>query len=295
MNDTGSSASSNPSWADLGVVSVADLSDARLQLHWAVQIVASFGNSLIQRRADDSQSNLGWRENLGALCGHVSSEGLSVGLRLVDLTLLFLDSKGKVISECGLPGHTLHQGFDWLTSTYSEAAGVKPAQAFALRDYAMPVHPIGKGAAFSLHPSAPFQAYHHWYADAHHVLQALSKNWRQASPVRCWPHHFDIATLVILDPDKRAQEARSVGCGMSPGDSTYPEPYWYVTPWPYPDKEKLSALTVGHWHTDGWIGAILTASDLVKDGSLETQAQRVYKFFQDGTQAVLTTLGVHPS
>ena len=58
---------SSQTWNSLGHVPVSNLTDARLQLHWAAQIVASFGNALIERRADDSQSNLGWEAGLNAL------------------------------------------------------------------------------------------------------------------------------------------------------------------------------------------------------------------------------------
>ena len=47
-------------WQTLGTVPVADLVEAKVQLHWAAQIVAAFGNGLLQPRSDDSQSNLGW-------------------------------------------------------------------------------------------------------------------------------------------------------------------------------------------------------------------------------------------
>lgn len=57
---------------------------------------------------------------------------------------------------------------------------------------------------------------------------------------------------------------RSVGVGLSPGDSGYPEPYVYVTPWPYPTGE-LPALPWGHWHTEGWTGAVLRGSALVQE------------------------------
>jgi hypothetical protein len=286
---------SSHSWNTIGNVPVSNLTDARLQLHWAAQIVASFGNSLIEPRADDSHSNLGWEEGLQALCSHPTSEGIRAGLRPADLTLLLLDKKKYVMSQCALSGKTLQQGFHWLTSTFSTIGDAPPKQPFALREYEMPAHPVRQTAAFSLHEPAPFQEYQHWYANAHDVLHALANNWKQASPIRCWPHHFDIATLVILDPNKSAEEARSVGCGMSPGDGTYAEPYWYVNFWPYPDKTQLPDIPVGHWHTEGWIGAILTATEMVGGGSVESQSQIVRQFFDKTTQIGFSLLGAQPS
>ena len=292
MNGAGSL---NIPWSELGKVFISNLADARLQLHWAAQIVAAFGNSLIEPRTDDSQSNVGWVEHLTALCSHPSPDGFSAGLRLADLTLLFLDQHQNVISEYRLPRHTLHQGFDWLTSTYAENSKTKPNQPFALREYEMPTHPVAQNVPFSLKAPAPFQEYQRWYSNAHRVLNSLSENWHQASPVRCWPHHFDLATLVTLDPNKSEEEGRSVGCGMSPGDDTYTEPYWYVNLWPYPDKSKLPELTVGIWHTEGWIGAILTATDLVEGTPPDSQAHQVNRFLEDATQACFQLLRAKPS
>jgi hypothetical protein len=104
-----------------------------------------------------------------------------------------------------------------------------------------------------------------------------------ASPVRVWPHHFDIAVLIELgaedDRPVDPEEARSVGVGMTPGDDSYPDPYWYVTPWPYPAATGLPKLPPpGAWHTDGWVGAVLGAADLVGAGDERAQATRAASF-----------------
>ena len=84
-----------------------------------------------------------------------------------------------------------------------------------------------------------------------------------ASPVRCWPHHFDIATLWTLG-DGDAQTAPSVGIGMCAGDGYYAQPYFYVTPWPRPAPERLPPLPPpGDWHTTDFVGAVLTGEAIV--------------------------------
>jgi len=55
-----------------------------------------------------------------------------------------------------------------------------------------------------------------------------------ASDVLCWPHHFDIATLVTFASD------RSSSVGLSPGDGSYDEPYYYVNVHPQPDPAQLT-------------------------------------------------------
>ncbi|NKB80906.1 MAG: hypothetical protein GKS05_03210 [Nitrospirales bacterium] len=281
-------------WQPIGAISTSSLLDARLQLHWAVQIVGSFGNTVLEPQADDSQSNLGWVDSQGALCSHASSDGICVGLRLADLTLLFFTPQHTTPIELRLSAQTLQQALVWLATTYAQASGSAAPKPFALRDYDMPAHPVAQGMPFSMNDSVPYQELHRWYSNANSAIHEITAPWSQALPIRCWPHHFDIATLVALDPEKGSEDARSVGCGMSPGDHTYPEPYFYVTPWPYPKKETLPALSGGFWHTEGWVGAILTTSVLTETKSNETQAQQVQQFFHDGTQAAFVALGATP-
>ena len=286
--------STNP-WQPLGTVPIAQLSETRLQLHWAAQVVASFGNAVLETKADDSQSNLGWVDALDALCSRPSPDGVSVGLRLADNTLLFLADNHTIQSQFAFSGQTITQGFEWLTSTFRKASGSAPSRLFALRDYDMPSHPVAQGTTFSIQQVAPYQEICHWYGNAHATLQDLTSPWTQASPIRCWPHHFDLASLVTLDAGKGTEDARSVGCGMSPGDATYDEPYFYVTPWPYPRPDHLSTLPIGFWHTEGWVGAILKASDLLQEGLIDRQRENVRQFFQSGTQACFSALGISPS
>ena len=143
-------------WQPLGTIPVAELAEAKLQLHWAAQIVSAFGNALLETQPDDSQSNLGWEDSIGALCSHASLNGLSVGLRFSDLTLLFLSSQNTIQSEFKLSGQALSQALEWLTATYSNVSKSEPPKTFTLRDYDMPSHPVGNNAAFHLGPSLCF-------------------------------------------------------------------------------------------------------------------------------------------
>ena len=66
---------------------------------------------------------------------------------------------------------------------------------------------------------------------------------------------------------------------MTPGDDSYPDPYVYVTPWPYPEVDDLPKLPPpATWHTVDWVGAVLTADDLVGAGDEAAQAVRAASF-----------------
>jgi len=165
-------------WKTLGTVSPDRLSEARLQLHWAAQLLSAPGVSMLPAEEDYSHTNLGWDFELAVLNGR---------------------------AELGA-----------------------------------------------------------WFANAFRLIGDAVIDEASASAVRCWPHHFDVASLITLEASAAAEEARSIGVGFSPGDGSYDQPYFYVTPWPYPEIANLPPLAEGaEWHRSGWTGAVLSAERLL--------------------------------
>jgi hypothetical protein len=205
------------------------------ELHWAAQIASAPGTTLLEPRDDASHTNLGWDRSARALAGHPVG-GRRSALRLEDATLLVVDEAAKPIATKALAGETLESALAWLGTHYDGAKLRRP-------EHELPPHPVASGAPFSGAGSPELALL---YARADEIISPI------ATPVRCWPHHFDIAALMSTGDE------RTIGVGLSPGDASYAEPYWYVTPWPYP-KSELPALARGTWHRDGWTGAVLLA------------------------------------
>ena len=106
-----------------------------------------------------------------------------------------------------------------------------------------------------------------WYGAAAEVLEAVRAKHGDLKPgpgpVRCWPHHFDIAVLVRLE-EGAAESVRSIGVGCAPGDESYPEPYFYVSPYPAPKNATLPALPPGgRWHTKDFFAGMATAQEFL--------------------------------
>ena len=101
-----------------------------------------------------------------------------------------------------------------------------------------------------------------WYFLGNSVLTRLVADKADASPIQIWPEHFDIAT-----------DFGGVNYGASPGDSTHPEPYFYVGPW------DIDAAKKAHpdFFTDPW-GAALHHRDL----DHEEPGEQALAFFQQG-------------
>ena len=97
-----------------------------------------------------------------------------------------------------------------------------------------------------------------------------------------------MATLIML-PGTKNDTPLTVGVGLSPGDTSYDEPYWYVSPYPYPDTANLPPLAGdGFWHTQHWVGAVLTASRLTQDISITEQ--QVESFIDSAVSASIYLL-----
>lgn len=254
-------------WKPLGATSWPALKEARLQAHYALQWLAKAARNYIPADADKSHTSLTWDEPHEALMLQPVTSGsipFRMGLRLKDLALIVVTDHD--ITPVPLLGHTDRQVEAWISASMMEQFVDRDlAINFPRLPYALPPHPIANGAHYGegLEDGA-LDTLAGWFAAAESLLHDIQKT-EGSSPVRCWPHHFDIATLTALDAGN-GEEARSIGIGLSPGDKTYDTPYLYVTPWPYPDTSALPALDHGKWHTDGFTAAILGGPEIV-DGA----------------------------
>jgi hypothetical protein len=255
-------------WFELGAVPPKSLATTRLLLHWAAQIPSAAGATL-PARADSSQTSLSWNDERALVSAPIG--GMHADLRFADLHLI----AGP--DSIPLAGKTIAQGLEWLGERF-ERTLTRPV-------HELPDHPVAHGAPFSFSGDDEKNAAELalWFDNARAILDAVFKVRAHATPVRCWPHHFDIATL--LDHGER-----SVGVGLSPGDASYDEPYFYVTAWPHPEGATLQPLEIGTWHTKGWTGAVLTATKLLASSSQSQQAA-VMGFIDAAIDSCLELLG----
>ena len=103
-----------------------------------------------------------------------------------------------------------------------------------------------------------------WYSQGQTALEKLIEQYAghavEAPLLRCWPHHFDLGSLFFLE-EGDPETARSIGVGLSPGDESYSEPYFYCTPWPAPTALPAAPAPFA-WHTSGFTSMVLTASSI---------------------------------
>lgn len=266
-------------WHRLGDVSADSLVNARLNAHFALQVCAAAGYSLTHAEPDDSHTATEWLDRLQSLIGQEIPGGFRVALRLRDLRLQLLHKGGIELASVPMLGQTLDSGLEWLRNSLKEEAELERKPSIRRPTYDLPEFAAGTGAKFDADPEHLTELAR-WFANADRALQFIAAREPEASRVICWPHHFDIATLLELG------EKRTIGIGMSPGDESYREPYYYVTPWPHPKGGSLPALTGGGtWHRAGWTGAVLTASKLVSANTAERQVETLVEFLISAVKA----------
>jgi hypothetical protein len=273
-------------WMRVGQVAPSALSDTRLQLHHAAQIAVSAAISYIAARPDDSHTALTWVAPLGCLATEpiTATRQFRIALRVEDLTLHMLDQNESATHSFTLPGRTVAEAQQWLVEVLAQAA-LDPARFTARKHYTIPAHPVASGATFSADRPSQLQELARYWSNAAGLLAALARRTEGAGLVRTWPHHFDIATLIALP----GGSGKTVGVGQSPGDEFYDEPYWYVGPYPSPSVTALPPIGgSGHWHTRGWVGAVLPASDYV---DAPDQRSQVTAFVDSAVSACRTLLG----
>ncbi|MEP7383166.1 MAG: hypothetical protein ABI910_15860 [Gemmatimonadota bacterium] len=241
-------------WSPLDPARARFLTDARGQLHHCAQFVSGFGISYLAPVDDDRHTTMRWDAQRGALVSH-PAEGVSVALRLHDLVLLLLRD-GRADVE--LPAHgtsiaTLEGGLRAALS----GAGMDAARYTLRRHYEIPAHPVAGGGAFDASDRVAFAELAAWYGNAALVLEELRVE-RGGAPVECWPHHFDLATLMTI------ARGRTTGAGLVPGDGYYDEPYFYANAYPPPAGSALEGSVGGggRWHTFEWVGAVLPGAEL---------------------------------
>lgn len=279
-------------WTRLGAVEPSKLEAARLDLHWAAQPVGTVGKQLLEPVADHSHGSFEWLDELDALAGRPLPDGWRVALRVASQELLLLDTSAMVSDRLELRSHTLRAASAWVHDRLlrrSEVARESDWEPAGPSD--IPDAPVGRGAPFGAAGAAHVELAR-WFGNVNGVLLGFADREPGASPVRAWPHHFDLATLITFDPDTDPEEARSAGLGLSPGDDSISEPYLYARPWPPPEPGDLPPLEGGEWVTDDWLGAAYAGSELVATGEAGEQAAAARRFFESALARSKELLGI---
>ena len=272
-------------WQPVRPEAATKLTDSRLQLHHAAQFGAAAGSSYLPHLPDHRYSSLEWVAALGGLFSAVipGRTAFRIGVRPVKLGLLIVSEDNRPIAEYHLHGRTIIEARDWIRERIKLLGG-DGSRYTLTRDYEIPRHDVTYGESFDASEPARFEQLANWFANSAALLDSVSRSALVASDVRCWPHRFDIATLIEVAPD------RTIGVGMEPGDDYYDEPYFYVMMHPQSAASRIRSRPLwgsGTWHTSDWVGAVLPGS---RFGPVASQERQVREFLDSAISACRTLL-----
>ena len=281
-------------WHTLGVDDPNALQQAREQCHHAVQLLGIAGRCMLPADPSDASANLGWLDSKGLLASRPFGGEVqySAALSLSELTLYLIDQEYEVVQSFALAGQSFAAAYNWLKSAI-DTLGLDTGRFSKELPYALPDFGRDEQTPFALQEVEVMQELDDYFYNAAGLLDVVTGAIAVAGDARCWPHHFDLATLITLEANDNPEKAVTIGFGMSPGDEKFNEPYFYCTPWPYPDPEKVELPELaggGQWHTDGWVGAVLTASSLRQASEAAQQARHTIEFGRSAVDALLLLL-----
>jgi len=251
-------------WSKMGRTPPTALVGTRNLVHHAAQWVTKAARANLKAAADDSHSSFIWDASHAALLSRpLPAKGgeVRVGVRIARLELIVI-SGGNVLDAFQFDGKTDAAAGAWIDSKM-HALGLKPAGGVAL-SYSLPDHPTGGKPHELAMLGRELGDLSRWFAGPADVLEQFRRTLIRLhpEPLLCWPHHFDIATLVPLEESKE-ESARAIGVGASPGDEFYAQPYFYVSPSPRFDGALPELPPPGRWHTGGFFGAVATGEDIL--------------------------------
>jgi hypothetical protein len=261
------------------------LAAARELAHRGVQWATRAARANLDPVPDDSHSALSLHPAKAAFLSQPLKGGVQVGLRVAVLELVF--TKGASTEALSLATNTDAEVAAWLDEKLGQAS-LKPASGTKL-PYAMP----SLSFARAMDEGPRLAALAAWFAAGAEVLDELRTKYKRykPGPSRCWPHHFDLALVVDLDP-QNAKDARAIGIGLSPGDDYYAQPYFYLSPFPKPDTDNLPPLPpAGRWHMREFFGAVATGVELL---ALEDPQAALFQVLDAAFAESLKRLGAGP-
>lgn len=237
------------------------------QLHLASQYLATAGISFLDKKEDDSHTNLGFSVEKKRLeTWPLNASGTLLCLDYENFSLNWSSQENQGLALHGKPHKEV---VTWLDNT-SKELGLQGSYTFDLH-YQLP-YTVDSNFKFELNNSGQVQELIRLRTLAQLGIASFLEKENLTSDIRIWPHHFDTGAFAALDDGS----GKSIGLGMAIPDSLVNDLYFYISG--YRGHNTLNTwafkvLSNGKWVNDGFKGAILPATG--------TAQEMVVQFFQE--------------
>lgn len=224
----------------------------RNQVHSASQYLAAAGISFLEKKEDDSHTNLQFKVDDATLHTRPLNEvGDTLSFNYNNFSLVWNgNEKHKVFR---LDGKSHEQVLKWIQATASEA-NLKLPYRYQLH-YELP-YEITDAFTFRLSDLSTLRELKLIRTVAQKILEVFVEEQQLRSEVRVWPHHFDTGAFAPLKNNTDV----SISLGMAIPDTICDDHYFYIAGYKEGDAlvtTHLPALSIGKWMNDGFKGAIL--------------------------------------
>lgn len=242
------------------------------QLHLASQYLAAAGISFVEKAADDSHTNLGWNQNHSRLETHLFDSGVQLAVNLESVQLEII-KQGEKIAQINLEGAAHSDVLKWISGEIHKI-GIETKYHYQFH-YELPYTEINEGDVFSFDKS-DLNEISARLSIAQEAFQDFLNDNNLESPIRVWPHHFDLGIYVSIKNDG----SLFMGAGLAIPDSLVDDLYYYASGYKNGSAivtKDFSGLSNGDWRSD-WNGATLASSQVDKSKAANF-VNDVYKGF----------------
>ena len=225
------------------------------ELHIAAQYLAAAGVSFLEKKEDDSHTNLEWSVNNAELSTWPLTEGGDqLALNYNNFSLVWI-SAGKR-EELPLDGISHEVAMKWINEM-AQARGLNKTYQYKLH-YELP-YPFPQNAdQFQLKDKKELESMIGLMNMAQGAMEKALNHHGLKSGIRVWPHHFDLGAFAQVD------DSISIGFGMAIPDSSINDFYFYVSGYRGHDAletKDFNPLSHGEWQKGDWKAATLKASE----------------------------------
>lgn len=276
-------------WSPLQVEQPSRLNDTVIHLHHAAQFLAMFSNSYLPAKDDDSQNNFEWNEADNKIVGRPADPG-AVSMTL-SVASFELSVERNPTSTILISGHSRNE-VDSLIRDALTKTDLDPEEYNPVTQFKLPHHDLDEQGRF-MHPNQTLTSeWCRYLSNTKLLLSTIARQSTHATPIRIWPHHFDLAMLLVLSRDSQHKASATVGLGLAIADDLVSEPYWYVNLWsqnPVQFSQHKTLESDGDWRPHGYNGMTLPAGRITTESGQENE---VALFFAEGINTMCAEAGL---
>ncbi len=228
-------------------------------MHLATQYLAAAGISFLDKKDDDSHTNLGFDAEKGYLeTWPINENGCKIALDYSQFSLHWVMNDMPRMT-LKLDGKSHGEIVKWMNEV-TTALGRTQTYTYNLH-YEMPYGKMTDDFVFSKPPQRELDKMLAYRRIAQYAMENVVDKMKLSTTIRVWPHHFDTGGYVTMDPAKNI----GVGFGLAIPDTMIDDFYLYTSGYEGHDgidTSKFDTITYGEWRNDGFKGAVLSMKNV---------------------------------